>query len=76
LLSKKTINKLKNFQKTSENFINIDDNALINKQMSQLDFIPIHYEINKNKKNLTEIFIKVLFHNKINFFYNIYNLLI
>jgi len=74
LLSKKTINKLKNFQKTSENFINIDDNALINKQMSQLDFIPIHYEINKNKKNLTEIFIKVLFHNKINFFYNIYNL--
>ena len=74
MLSKKTINKLKNFQKTSENFINIDDNALINKQMSQLDFIPIHYEINKNKKNLTEIFIKVLFHNKINLFYNIYNL--
>lgn len=74
LLSKRTINKLKNFQKTSENFINIDDNVLINKQMSQLDFIPIHYEINKNKKNLTEIFIKVLFHNKINFFYNIYNL--
>ena len=73
-LSKKTINKLKNFKKTSENFINIDDNALINKQMFQLDFIPIHYEINKNKKNLTEIFIKVLFHNKINFFYNIYNL--
>ena len=42
--------------------------------MTKLDFIPIHYEINKNKKNLTEIFIKVLFHNKINFFYNIYNL--
>lgn len=73
LLSKKTINKLKNLQKTCEKSINIDDNALINKQMSQLDFIPIQYEINKNKKNLTEIFIKVLFHNKINFFYNIYN---
>tara|TARA_Y100000590_G_scaffold102738_1_gene116780 strand:+ start:386 stop:1678 length:1293 start_codon:yes stop_codon:yes gene_type:complete len=74
LLSKKTINKLKKLKKTSEKFINIDDNALINKQMTKLDFIPIHYEINKNKKNLTEIFIKVLFHNKINFFYNIYNL--
>ena len=74
LLSKKTINKLKNFQKTSENFINIDDNALINKQMSQLDFIPVYYEINKNKKNLTETFVKILFKNKINFFYNIYDL--
>ena len=74
LLSKKTINKLKNLKKISEKFINIDDNALINKQMSQLDFIPIEYEINKNKKNLTEIFIKVLFHNKINFFYNTNNL--
>lgn len=73
LLSKETIKKLKSLQKTSKNFINIDDNDHINKQMSQLNFIPIHYEINKNKKNLTQIFIEVLFHNKVNFFYNIFN---
>ena len=73
MLSKKTINKLRSFQKISEHYINIDDNAFINKQMSRLDFIPIQYEINKNSQTLTEIFIKVLFDNKINFFYNIYN---
>ena len=73
MLSKKTINKLRSFQKISEHYINIDDNAFINKQMSRLDFIPIQYEINKNSQTLTEIFIKVLFDNKINFFYIIYN---
>lgn len=74
LLSKNTIKKLKNFQKKNENYINVDDNALINQQMSQLNFIPIHYEINKNKENLTKMFIKILFQNKINFFYNVNNL--
>ena len=73
-LSKNTINKLKNLQQITENFINIDDNMLINEQLSKINFISIHYEINKTKKNLTEIFIRVLFKHKINFFYNIYNI--
>ena len=71
LLSNKTIRKIKNYQKITKNFINIDDNAFINKQMLKINFIPIYYEVNNTKKNLTETFIKALFKNKINFFYNI-----
>ena len=70
LLSNKTIHKIKNYQKITENFVNIDDNAFINRQMSKINFIPIHYEVNNTKKNLTETFIQALFKNKINFFYN------
>ena len=71
LLSNKTIHKIKYYQKITENFVNIDDNAFINRQMSKINFIPIHYEVNNTKKNLTETFIQALFKSKINFFYNI-----
>jgi hypothetical protein len=71
LLSKKTIEEINKNKKNAKYFINIDDNKFINQQMSKINFISIHYEINKTNKNLTEIFSDTLFKNKINFFYRI-----
>mgnify|MGYP001167504161 CR=1 FL=1 len=74
LLNKTTLDKIKKLKKGAQKFINIDDNININKQISKLNFINIHYEINTNKKDLTEIFISTLLKNRINFYYKISSL--
>lgn len=72
-LNKETLLKIKKFQKENEYCISIDDNKKINNQLSKLGLITVEYEIGKIKKTLVDIFISLLFKNKIDFFYKLPN---